>query len=91
MVKTGWCKSRRCYCLEDPLQNPFLFTFFVIFKTYMKRTDCYTETQFFLTEKTEMEFKEFEPRFKSAKTRFKLSAGINLETFDPILSGPNHI
>jgi len=29
-----------------------------------------------------MEFKEFEPRFKSAKTRFKLSAGINLETFD---------
>ena len=26
----------------------------------------------------EMEFKEFEPRFKSAKTRFKLSAGLNL-------------
>ena len=45
----------------------------------------------FLTEKTEMEFKEFEPRFKSAKTRFKLSAGINLETFDTILSGTNHI
>ena len=36
---------------------------------------------------TEMEFKEFEPRFKSAKTRFKLSAGLNLETFDTILSG----
>ena len=33
-----------------------------------------------------MEFKEFEPRFKSAKTRFKLSAGLNLETFDTILS-----
>ena len=32
----------------------------------------------------EMEFKEFEPRFKSAKTRFKLSAGLNLETFDTI-------
>ena len=31
---------------------------------------------------TEMEFKEFEPRFKSAKTRLKLSAGLNLETFD---------
>ena len=32
-----------------------------------------------------MEFKEFEPRFKSAKTRFKefkLSTGLNLETFD---------
>jgi len=36
-----------------------------------------------------MEFKEFEPRFKSAKTRFKLSAGLNLETFDTILSGTN--
>ena len=41
--------------------------------------------------RTEMEFKEFEPRFKSAKTRFKLSAGLNLETFDTILSGTNHI
>ena len=30
----------------------------------------------------EMEFKEFKPRFKSAKTRFKLSAGLNLETFE---------
>ena len=40
---------------------------------------------------TEMEFKEFEPRFKSAKTRFKLSAGLNLEAFDTILSGTNHI
>ena len=39
----------------------------------------------------EMEFKEFEPRFKSAKTRFKLSAGLNLETFDTILRGTNHI
>ena len=32
----------------------------------------------------EMEFKEFGPRFKSAKTRFKFSAGLNLETFDTI-------
>ena len=39
----------------------------------------------------EMEFKEFEQRFKSAKTRLKLSAGLNLETFDTILSGTNHI
>ena len=36
-------------------------------------------------------FKEFEPRFKSAKTRFKLSTGLNLETFDKILSGTSHI
>ena len=40
---------------------------------------------------SEMEFKEFEPRFKSAKTRFKFSAGLILETFDTILSGTNHI
>ena len=39
----------------------------------------------------EMEFKEFEPRFKSAKTQFKLSAGLNLETFDTILCGTNHM
>ena len=32
----------------------------------------------------EMEFKEFESRFKSAKTRFKSSAGLDLETFDTI-------
>ena len=32
----------------------------------------------------EMEFKEFEPRFK-------FSAGLNLETFATILSGINHI
>ena len=39
-----------------------------------------------------MEFTEFEPRFKSAKTRFKSSAGgLNLETFDTILSGTSHI
>ena len=39
----------------------------------------------------EMEVKEFEPRFKSAKTRFKLRADLNLVTFDTILSGSNHI
>ena len=38
-----------------------------------------------------MEFKEFKPRFKSAKPRFKFSADLNLETFDTILSGTNHI
>ena len=43
------------------------------------------------TQRPEMEFKEFKPRFKSAKTRFKFSAGLNLETFDTILCGTNHI
>ena len=38
-----------------------------------------------------MELKEFEPRLKSAKTRFEFSAGLNLETFDAIFSGTNHI
>ena len=38
-----------------------------------------------------MEFKEFEPRFKSAKIRFKFSAGLNLEKFDTLLSGTNNI
>ena len=37
-----------------------------------------------------MEFKEFEQLFKSAKTQFKSSAGLNLETFDTILSGTNN-
>ena len=46
------------------------------------------ETQF---RKPEMEFKEFVPRFKSDKTRFKFSAGLNLETFDTILSRTNQI
>ena len=39
----------------------------------------------------EAEFKEFKPRLKSAKTRFKLSAGLNFETFDTILTWINHI
>ena len=37
----------------------------------------------------EMEFNEFEPRFKSAKPRFKFSAGLNFETFDTVLCGTN--
>ena len=45
----------------------------------------------FITRVSEMEFNEFKPRFKSTKTRFKLSAGLNLETFDTILSGTIHI
>ena len=66
----------------------------MILKTPMKHWNClvYTfhlETNFHTY--TEMEFKEFEPRFKSAKTRVKLSAGLNLETFDTILSGTNYI
>ena len=37
------------------------------------------------------EFNEFEPRLKSAKNRFQLSAGLNLETLNTILSETNDI
>ena len=37
------------------------------------------------------EFKEFEPRLKSTKNQFQLSAGIDLETLNTILSGTNNI
>ena len=37
------------------------------------------------------EFNEFEPRPQSAKNRFQLSAGLNLETLNTILSETNHI
>ena len=39
----------------------------------------------------ESELNEFEPRLKSLKIRFQLSAGLNLEKFNTILSGTNHI
>ena len=37
------------------------------------------------------EFNDFEPRLKSAKTRFQLRAGLSLETLNTILSGTNQI
>ena len=37
------------------------------------------------------EFNEFEPRLKSVKNQFQLSADLNLETFNTILSGTNLI
>ena len=37
------------------------------------------------------EFNEFEPRLKSAKNRFQLSAGLNLEKLNSILSGNNSL
>ena len=42
-----------------------------------------------IAKRTEAEFKEFKSRLNSAKTRFKLSADLNLETFDTILSETN--
>ena len=37
------------------------------------------------------EFIEFEPRLESPQNRFQLSAGLNLEKCNTILSGTNHI
>ena len=37
------------------------------------------------------EFNEFKPRPKFAKNRFQLSAGLNLEKLNTILSETNHI
>ena len=37
------------------------------------------------------EFNEFEPRLKSAKNRFQLRAGLNLEKLNTILNETNHI
>jgi len=46
---------------------------------------------YFLLFLPESEFNEFEPRLKSAKNRFQLSAGLNLETLNKILCRTNHI
>ena len=37
------------------------------------------------------EFHEFEPRFKSAKTRCQQGTGLNLEKLNTVLSGTNDI
>ena len=56
----------------------------------LKSVACYPQKRTELSYcSSEMEFKEFVLGFKSAKTRFKLSTGLNLKTFDPILSGTN--
>jgi len=43
------------------------------------------------SESLESEFNEFESRLIFSKNRFQLSAGLNLETLNTILSGTNHI
>ena len=69
----------------------------LLFRQFQQTKKLYTELKkkFFSLSISvtiaEAEFKEFEPRFKSAKTRFKLSTGLSLETFNTILSGTNHI
>ena len=45
-----------------------------------------TQINMHLTVRSESEFNEFKPRLKAAKNRFQLSAGLNLEKFDTVLS-----
>ena len=73
----------------------------IILHTYLTYTPIYDFKKFFFnfnsnmycivkSKQPEAELKELKSWFKFAKTRFKLSAGINLETFDRILSETNH-
>ena len=41
--------------------------------------------------KPESEFNQIEPRLKTTKKRYQLSAGLNLETLNTILSGTDRI
>ena len=59
----------------------------IIFHTFYLDSDFLI----FLALQPESEFNEFKPRLKSAKNRFQLSAGLNLEKLNQILSGTNHI
>ena len=52
------------------------------------KKNCKKKVLFF---NPESEFIKFEPRLKSPKTRFQLSADLNIETLNTILSGTNHI
>ena len=64
-------------------------TFNVAQITWFKREPCELDVQ--VLKCIVSEFNEFKPRLKSAKNRFQLSAGLNLEKFNTILSGINHI
>ena len=61
-------------------RNTYLFIYNILFGfiglfRQKKTSKCF---QLIKAGNPEMEFKEFMPRFKSAKTRFKLSGGLNL-------------
>ena len=58
------------------------------FDVYWIQTDKQTNRQ---TDRQAKFIYRFEPRLKSAKNRLLLSAGLNLEKFNTILSGTNHI
>ena len=63
-----------------------LFSVLKLWRRDWKRLENILKLLYLTTfKRTEMEFKEFEPWFKSAKTEFKFSAGLNLKTFDTIL------
>ena len=68
-----------------------------VFSSYQRSTTSCKEKEFEAKNscagsmRTESELNEFKPRLKVAKNRFQLSAGLNLEILNTILSGTNHI
>jgi len=74
----------------DPVSDPNLVTFRPL-KQNVGSNEKELPQNYNKTINQRWNLKEIESRFKSAKTRFELSAGLNLETFDTILSGTNHI
>ena len=80
-VKMTW-KSLNMKILKRWIKTSFLFTEFFMIKKGQENHK-YNET--------ESEFNEFTPRLKSLQNRFQLSAGLNLEKLNTVLSKTNHI
>ena len=77
-------------CLRKCDQSPEVFALICdIFRNSTNIIQCYCFKLIFPHPVSE--FNEFKPRLKSAKKRFQLSACLNLETLNTILSGTNHI
>jgi len=66
----------------------FCFHFKRFIKDLILRADLRQLSQ---QKRPESELNEFELRFKSAKNRFQLSAGLNLETLNTILRAASQI
>ena len=79
--------------VKDNIENDQSFweTFHISFSSKYQIKKNYRSVTNLILIHPVSEFYEFEPRLKSAKTRFQLSASLNLEKLNTILSGTNHI
>ena len=66
-----------CFIKTNLVTLPFFVLYYFDFNKILLESLC--------------EFNEFEPRLKSVKNWFQLSAGLNLEKLNTILSETNHI